>query len=473
MTPEFTVTDLHALAPLLILFMGSLGVLLMESFASAFAKKYALYVTLGILLAAGIASFIAPSSTNPLLTPWIRFDLLAKFFNLFFIAIGFGVVLISPKFHGEYFFLILSSVIGLLLIGASSDFLTLFLGVEALSIPLYILCGFIKKREISHESAVKYFLTGALATAFLVYGIALIYGAIGTTQLNLLHSRFQSLENTQDLSLFFGGITFITIALLFKAAIAPFHQWAPDVYAGAPTSVTSFMAIGTKAGAFAALLLIFLVALPNFDIHWNEAISWLAILTLIYANFVALKQTQMRRFFAYSGIAQAGFLLIPLAAGTEDAKWALLFYLVVYALATLGCFAVLNALDERQEGVRLQDLRGLYKRSPYLCLFFSLCLLTLAGLPPTAGFLAKLLILKEAFAAGYLSLVIVGLLCGILSIYYYLRPIAIMLGEPPEGKSIRSQDFGREKITGYAVSIAIIAISLFPYPLWNYLKDIK
>jgi NADH-quinone oxidoreductase subunit N len=473
MTPELTANDLHALSPLLILFMGSLGILLMESFASAFAKKYALYATLGILLAAGISAFYAPPSANPLLTPWIRFDGLTKFFNLFFIAIGFGVTLISPRFHGEYFFLTLSSVIGLLLIGASADFLTLFLGIEALSIPLYILCGFIKKREISHESAVKYFLTGALATAFLVYGIALLYGATGTTKLDLLLNRFQGLDSTQDLSLFFGGIVFITIALLFKAAIAPFHQWAPDVYAGAPTSVTSFMAIGTKAGAFAALLGVFLVALPNFDVRWNEAISWLAILTLLYANFVALKQTQMRRFFAYSGIAQAGFLLIPFAAGTEDAKWVLLFYLVIYALATLGCFAVLSALDDRQEGVRLQDLRGLYKRSPYLCLIFSLCLLTLAGLPPTAGFLAKFLILKEAFAAGYLSLVIVGLLCSILSIYYYLRPIAIMLGDAPEGKSIRSKDFWREKLTGYAVSIAIIAISLFPYPLWNYLREIK
>ncbi len=462
--------DFAALSPFLILFVGSMLVLLYESFFSASAKKYGHFVALAVLLIGGYAAFHAPASDNPLITPWLRFDATAHFFNLLFIAIGIAVVLISPNFHGEYFFFLLASITGLLLIGSSNDFLTLFLGIEALSIPLYILCGFIKKREISHESAVKYFLTGALATAFLVYGIALVYGALGTTTFEGLLAKYQAISNTQDQTLFIGGIALITLSLLFKATIAPFHQWAPDVYAGAPTSVTAFMAVATKAGAFAAMVRVFMEALPLFDTRWNEVLSWLAILTLIYANFVALKQIQMRRFFAYSGIAQAGLMLIPLIVGTESAKETLLFYLVVYALATLGCFAVLTALDERQEGVRLQDLRGLLQRSPLLCGFFSLCLLTLAGIPPTAGFLAKFLILKEAFEAHYYVLVAVALISSILSIYYYLRPIAIMIGSHPEYGSIKTTHLPN-RLVGLITCILIAVLSIFPFSFWKFFTE--
>lgn len=472
MTPELNLNDLYSLSPLLILFCGSMLILLLESFFPQLAKKSGLLITLAIFLIAGFAAVYAESSQNPLLTPWIRFDALAKFFTLLFISIGSFVILLSQRFHGEYFFLLLSSTVGLLLIGSAADFLTLFLGIEALSIPLYILCGFIKKREISHESAVKYFLTGALATAFLVYGIALIYGAVGTTKFELIASKFKGLNSSQDEMLFYAGIACISLALFFKAAIVPFHQWAPDVYSGAPTSVTAFMAVATKVGAFAALTTVFFLAVPKFDLRLNEIISWLAVLTLIYANFVALKQTQMRRFFAYSGIAQAGFLLIPFAVGTEDAKDALLFYLVIYSLATLGCFTVLSILDERQEGTRLQDLRGLYKRSPSLCIFFSLCLLTLAGIPPTAGFLAKFLILKEAFDAGYIILVAVALLTSILSITYYIRPIALMLQEPQENKPIKNKTLA-PRFAGFILAVLIASLSLIPFPLWDFLKEVK
>lgn len=458
--------DFLALSPLLILFFGSMLIILIESFS----KKNTFYITLAILILSLISVYYAPASTHPLLTPWIRFDPLAQFLTFFFISITLFVLLISPRFSGEYFFLLLSATLGLLLIGSSADFLTLFLGIETLSIPLYILCGFIKKREISHESAAKYFLTGALATAFLVYGIALVYGATGTTHLKLISSKFYALNTLQDQTLFYAGIGCITLALGFKAALVPFHQWAPDVYAGAPTSVTAYMAVATKAGAFAAWIILFFFALPKFDIRWNEMIEWISIITLTYANFVALKQTQMRRFFAYSGIAQAGFLLIAFVAMTPASLSALLFYLVVYALATLGCFTVLAILDETAAGVRLQDLHGLYQRAPWLCLFFSLCLLTLAGIPPTAGFLAKFLILKEAFEAGYILLVIVALVTSILSITYYLRPIALMLQETGATKI---ENKGKPKqIAKYALALLIICLSLFPFPLWDYLQGI-
>jgi NADH-quinone oxidoreductase subunit N len=461
-----TFQDWSALSPLLILFFSSLLVLILESINPPLAKKWAYFLTLVSLLVAGAFSLYSGASTNPLLTNWIKFDALMHFFTLFFIGIGVGVVLMSPFFQGEYFFLLLSSLTGLILIGSAADFLTLFLGIEILSIPLYILCGYIKNQTLSHESAIKYFLTGALATAFLVYGIALVYGATGTTQLEGLLSHYQLISTSQDHFLFLAGIAFITLALCFKAAIVPFHQWAPDVYAGSPLSIVALMAVGTKVGAFAALIRIFILALPQFSLEWNASIAWLAAITMIYANFVALKQVRLKRFFAYSGIAQAGFLLIPFASGAILTP--LLFYLVIYALATLGCFSVLRTLEHSPQEATLDDLRGLFKHSPFLAFLFSLCLLTLAGIPPTAGFLAKFFILKEAFQAGYLALGLLGLLSSVLSIYYYLRPIAYMLQESKENKPL-----GYYGVVALIVSFSILAISLFPTPLWNYLGEIR
>ena len=210
---------------------------------------------------------------------------------------------------------------------------------------------------------------GSLATAFFIYGIALIYGAAGSTSFSALLPAYQKLATPAQEALFFGGIALVTLGLAFKAAIVPFHIWAPDVYEGASTPVTAFMAVGTKAGAFAAFVRVFMGALPAFDPVWNVAVAWLAVPTLIYANALALRQSQMRRFFAYSGISHAGFLLIPLAAGTEAALASLLFYLVVYALATLGAFGVIAYLDQRSEGVFLHDLYGLFQRCPLPALF--------------------------------------------------------------------------------------------------------
>lgn len=466
MIPELIAQDWVALLPLLVLFFSSLLLLLLESFSPLRAMKWGYFFTLASLLAAGVSTLYSGVSHNPALTQWIAFDTLARFFALFFIAIGIGIVLISPFSQGEYFFLLLSSLIGLILIGASNDFLTLFLGIEILSIPLYILCGYNKNQALSHESAIKYFLTGALATAFLVYGIALVYGAIGTTQFGKLLNHYQALQTSQDQFLFLAGIVFITVALLFKAAIVPFHQWAPDVYAASPLSVTALMAVGTKIGAFAALMRIFLIALPQFNSEWNTLIAWLSAVTMIYANLVAIKQMQLKRFFAYSGIAQAGFLLIPFASGV--ALTPLLFYLVIYALATLGCFSVLKTLNHSGKEPTLENLKGLFTHSPFLALFFSLCLLTLAGIPPTAGFLAKFFILKEAFQTGYLGLGIIGLLVTVLSIYYYLRPVVYMLKE-----SHRDQPLKSYGVVAAFASLSIVAISFLPTPLWNFLGDLK
>lgn len=480
MNPTLNLHDFAALSPLMILLVGALSLLLLESFAPEAAKRFISLETAVVIVMALCANFAAPVSENPLLTPWILFDPLSRFFTSFFLIVGLASTFLSVSFfsrfeiksNGEYFFLLLSCLFGLVLVGSAADFLTLFLGVETLSISLYILCGYMKMWKISHEASMKYFLMGALATAFLIYGIALIYGAVGSTRFSALLPAYQALATTSTKALFLGGVALVTLGLAFKAAIVPFHVWAPDVYEGASTPVTAFMAVGTKAGAFAAFIRVFMGALPNFDLLWNEGISLLAILTLVYANFVALRQVQLRRFFAYSGISHAGFLLIPLAAGTSEALPALLFYLVVYSLATFGAFAVVALLDRRSEGVILHDLFGLFQRSPVQAAILSLCLLTLAGIPPTAGFFAKLYLFKMAFEAGNYTLVIVALLMTVVASYYYLRIISVMYSEKPSEEETASRSWPAV-LVGAVSCVGIITLSVYPEPVLSLLLSIN
>lgn len=473
---NLNVYDFAALSPLLIILIGAVVLLLLESLAiPSKAKKFSAPLTLITVIAALIAASVAPASDNILLTPWLRFDSFSKFFTTFFLTIAFASILLASTFfhyqqvtNGEYFFLLLSALFGLMLVGAAADFLTLFLGLETLSISLYVLCGYIKKWTTSHESATKYFLIGSLAAAFLLYGIALIYGALGTTSFETMLTSYHGLTKASERTLFLAGIAFVTVGLAFKAAVVPFHIWAPDVYEGAPTPVTAFMSVGTKVGAFAAFSILFLLVLPKFHPLWNSGIALLATFTLIYANAVALRQTQLRRFFAYSGISHAGFLLIPLASGGNEALSALLFYLVVYAAATLGSFGIIAFLDNGKESLTFMDLHGLFRRSPLLAALLALCLLTLAGIPPTAGFFAKFYIFKVAFHEGYYPLVIVGLLTTILSAYYYLRIISIMLREASAKASEAITPHWPAAYVAASCAVVIGLLSCYPQPLLSF-----
>jgi NADH-quinone oxidoreductase subunit N len=475
MNIAFDVIDIAAIGPLLILLGGALLLLLLESFDSAVAKRFSLPLTLTVLLTALAANLLAPVSENILLTSWLALDRLTYLFTLFFLTMGIAAALLAAPFfqtfqpsRGEYYFLLLAALFGFLLIGASADFLTLFLGIETLSIALYVLCGYMKRWKGSSEAATKYFLMGSVATAFFLYGIALIYGAVGTTRFDALLPAYHHLSTRSQNLLFLSGISLVTLGLAFKAVIAPFHFWAPDVYEGAPTPVTAFMAVGTKAGAFAAFVRLFFGALPHFDPFWSQAMAFLAILTLLYANFMALRQNQLRRFFAYSGMSHAGFLLIPLVIGSEEALQSLLFYLAVYVVATLGAFAVLACLDKQEKGVLFDDLSGLFSRRPLLAGLFALCLLTLGGIPPTAGFLAKFFVLKVAFQAGYFVLVVFGLLTTVLSASYYLRLIAALFAEAkPEQEA--AGYFWSAAVVGGVVCGVILLLSAYPESLLAFL----
>lgn len=475
MNLTLTSTDFASLSPLLVILFGALAVLLVEAFSKdtseegnglqLFLIQMLIYLTLAGAL---VATYYAPASTSPLLTPWISFTPLAKTFTMLFLWIGLGSTFLVDAFfkrfkatRGEFYFLLLASLFGLILIGSSADFLTLFLGLETLSISLYILCSYMKQWKISQEAAVKFFLTGSTAAAILLYGIAMVYGAVGTTQFEGLLTAYEAISSHSNKVLFLTGISLITLALGFKAAIVPFHQWAPDVYSGAPTPVTAFLAVGSKAGAFAAFVQIFLVALPHFNLAWNHAIALLAVPTLIYANYLALKQTELRRFFAYSGISHAGFLLIPLAVGTTDAIPALLFYLYVYSLATLGAFAVVAYLESQSNSPRMDDLRGLFNRAPTAAITLTLCLLTLGGIPPTAGFFAKFYLFKLGFQAGYVGLVVIALLTTILSAYYYLKMVALVFTTAPKEEKAPTHLYPA-MIVGLVACAGILLLSFFP-----------
>ena len=486
MNVTLSLADFSAISPLLIILSGALLILLIESFFEVFSKKFSFYLTSLTIVLAFLAVLYTPVSHNPLLTPWLRFDPLSRVFALLFLGIGLGSTFLARAFfqqfdldesikstsRGEYYFLLLSSVFGLLLIGNANDFLTMFLGIETLSIALYVLCGYMKEWKLSHESALKYVFMGALATAFFLYGIALVYGAVGTTTFPSLATRYHALVAHSDKILFLAGIAFITVGLAFKSAVVPFHVWAPDVYDGAPTPVTAFMAVGTKAGAFASFAIIFLLVLPKFDLMWNAAVSLLICVTLIYANAVALRQTHLRRFFAYSGISHAGFLLIPIVSGTPDSMTALMFYLVIYSLATLGAFAVIAFLDKQSTGVVFHDLHGLFRRSPWLAAILSLCVLTLAGIPPTAGFFAKFYVFKVAFESGHYALVVVGLLTAVLAAYYYLRIIAIMFTEAPVDAEAPKTSWTAAAV-GLVSFAAIGVLSFYPAPLLMLLGSLR
>lgn len=464
---NLSLADIYALAPLLILLKGALLLLLLESFFPDFSSRFAAFVAFIAISAASLSVLCAVTSSNVLLTSWLNFDSFAQSFSLFFLAIGLATTLLSASFFekfpaskGEYFFLLLSSLIGLILIAQAADFLVLFLGIESLSITLYILCGYMKSWHKSHEAAFKYFLMGSIASAFLVYGIALIYGALGTTRFDALLPGLEHLTASSEKTLFFMGISFVTLSLAFKAAIVPFHLWAPDVYAGSPTPVTAFMAVGTKIGVFAAFMRLFLGVLPEFDSRFNIGIAILAAITLIYANIVAIRQSYLRRFFAYSGMSHAGFLLLAIAAGGPFAQSAMFYYLLIYSLATFACFAIITQMEQSEEGLSIQDLRGLFYEDPISAVILTIGFLTLAGIPPSAGFFAKFQLFKIAYSAGYLGLVIVALATTVLAAFYYLRIVSMIFASGAGKNTFAFSQAAR--LLGILAALSLCLLAIWP-----------
>ena len=369
----------------------------------------------------------------------IQVDKYSLFFNVIFLVSTILVVLISMNYlgrqdrrQGEYYLLILLATLGMMLMASGNELIVVFLGLELMSLSLYVLAGYFQRSMASSEAGMKYLLLGAFASGFFLYGIALIYGGAGTTSIPEIAS---ALTVDAKSPLLLAGMFLLIVGFGFKVALVPFHQWAPDVYEGAPTSIAAFISAGPKAAGFAAFLRIFLEALQSIQSEWIVVVTILAALTMTVGNLVAIAQRNIKRMLAYSSIAHAGYVLVGLAAANKDGISSAMFYLLVYCIMNIGAFgAVILARTEDGESLMISDYAGLGFKKPLLALFMTLMLLSLAGFPPTAGFVGKFYIFRSAVESGQIWLVIIGAINTAISAFYYLRVVVAMYMREPEAE---------------------------------------
>jgi len=375
------------------------------------------------------------------------------------VIIGGFDYLTKRKIHRfEFYPLLLLATAGMVLLATANDLIMVFISIEVLSLSLYVMVGIARRDMAAQEASMKYFLLGAFSSAILLYGLALAYGATGTTNI----SRLAASAGTADARLMFAAIALLAVGFAFKIGAVPFHMWTPDVYQGAPTAVTGFMAAGTKAAAFAAFLRVFLVSFGNLQWDWRPALWLIAVLTMAIGSLLAIVQSDVKRMLAYSSIAHAGFVLVGLVAASGQGVAGSLFYLLVYALMTLGAFAaVMASAPDGRERLELNAWTGLGHRHPVFAGAMTLFLLSLAGIPPTAGFMGKFFVFQAAIEAGQTGIVIAGVLASVIASFFYLRLIVLMWLQEPAG------DVGAIGLTP-AVSfvLGITALATVVFGVW-------
>jgi NADH-quinone oxidoreductase subunit N len=443
MTPVLLPVDYWALGAVIALSAGALLLMALELLPVTERSNRGAIVSLLALIAGAYSVFHVKDAKRSLFEGMFVHDGFGVFFTLLFCGIGAVAVLLSWDYvkrtrvnHGEYYALLLSATLGMIVMAASNDLITIFLGLELMSLALYVLVGFQRNRLDSNEASMKYFLLGAFASGFLLYGIALLYGATGTTNLGRMAVFLSGSPMIGNPMLLVGSLLLL-VGFAFKVAAVPFHMWTPDAYEGAPTTVTGFMSVGAKAAGFAALLRIVLSALPDLQADWKPILTWLAILTMSVGNVTALLQTNLKRMLAYSSIAHAGYVLVAFVAGGTDGASAALFYLTVYSLMNLGAFGILALLGRgTDERVMISDLYGIAYRQPFLALAMSVFMVSLGGIPPTAGFMGKVYVFSVAVKAGLIPLVLVAVINSVVSVFYYLRVTVAMYMHEPQGEPV-------------------------------------
>ncbi len=428
------------LLPTLILTAGALGLLLAGAFRRPGSATGMAWGALAIA-ALGIGATGALAIWEPIegiygMVLWDR----SAFWLSLTILIGTGIAILLSRHYlvdqgierGEYYVFLLLAAAGMLLMAVAADLLIVFLALEWLSFPLYVLAGFARPRVESEEAALKYFLLGAFASAFLVFGIALIFAGTGRTNLNELAAWLRRPDSGAQPLVWVGG-AMLLVALGFKVAAVPFHLWTPDVYEGAPTPVTGFMAAATKTAAVAALIRVFLMGLGPVTDLWAGPVALMAAVTMLVGNGVALVQSNFKRMMAYSSIAHAGYLLMGLLGDPSLALPGVMFYLLAYTIATLGAFAVAVGMSGPEgEDQSFSAYAGVARGSPGMGTAMALFMLSLIGVPPTAGFFAKLVLFAAAWQAGWIALVILGIITTVISAYFYLRMVVAMWMSPGE-----------------------------------------
>jgi NADH-quinone oxidoreductase subunit N len=430
--------NIPAILPALILSVFGILVMVVEPFVGSSKKTRLAWVAL-------IGTIVAMFSLIPMAANrgqwysnlWIVDDY-DVFLSFVFLLIAAVTILTSADYlkrenmnHPEFYALLLFATAGMVMMAAANELIMVFLGLEILSIATYIMAGFRRTDLKSNESALKYFLLGSFSSAFFLYGVALIFGATGSTNLIGIAESLRSARVPLSLVELSGAL--ILIALCFKVAVAPFHIWTPDVYEGAPTPVTGFMSVGPKAAGFAVMFRIFLTAFPAIQTRWASAIYFIAALTMVLGNVIAVVQPNIKRMLAYSSIAHAGYIAVALAAVSDRGVSAALFYLLAYSLMNLGAFAIVTMLGRSEDKlVNLTDYAGLAAKRPGLAALLSIFLLSLAGVPGTAGFAGKFFIFRAALESRLVWLTIIGVLTTVVSFYYYLYVIVQMYMRDPK-----------------------------------------
>src|SRR5438067_3232556 len=457
--------DFYYILPELVLTGGSLIVLIADVLLPRRSKALG-WITI-LVIGATLASLAPFTSTHvEVAHGLLAVDRFALFFKILFLGAAAITTLISMKYveiekvsPGEYYFLILCSTLGMMIMAGGIDLISIFIGLETMAVSFYILAGFIKPSQRSNEAAVKYFLLGAFSLGILLYGMSLMYGLSGTTNLRSMATLFVGQEKDPRLVL---AVILVVAGVGFKIAAVPFHMWAPDVYEGAPTPVTAFLSVGSKAASFAMLIRIFVEGLPSASEDWRLLFWVLSIATMTVGNFAAVTQTNVKRMLAYSSIAHAGYVLIGIVAGTSRGITATLVYLMVYSFMQLGAFAVVVMLRRADVvGDELKDFSGLASRNPFAAFAMLLFMLSLGGIPPTAGFMGKFWLFSAAIDAHYYWLALIGVLNSAVSLYYYIRIVVFMY--------VKKETLGSEPTTSptlaVVLAVAVIAtIVLGVYP---------
>jgi NADH-quinone oxidoreductase subunit N len=435
------IINLKSILPEIIVVITALVVLLFDLVTEKDKKSPLAYLS---LFGLAIALFFSVSmwKTDMSLFAFNRLivvDRFTLFFSSLFIVATFITILISINYikeegvnYGEYYTLVLLATVGMMFMAKANDLIIVFLGLETLSISIYVLVGFLRTNLKSNESSLKYFLLGAFSSAFLLYGIALVYGATGSTKLPDIARHLESLPQLVSNPLLLAAVGMLIVGFGFKMALVPFHMWTPDVYEGAPTPLTAFMSVGVKAAAFSAFLRVFLSSFPILRDDWTMILWILAVLTMTLGNVVAIAQENIKRMLAYSSIAHAGYILVAMTAGGDMATTSIIYYLMAYTLMNLGAFTVVILYSKKgEENILISDYAGAGFKYPFLSAAMTVFMFSLAGIPPLAGFVGKFYIFASAVKQGFIWLAIISVLNSLIAVYYYLRVTVFMYMKEP------------------------------------------
>lgn len=464
--------DLWYHSPLVVIVATGLAVLVIEGIRKNSAGTSSIVALAGLLCAA-VLSFLGGGSERETFGGMMATGAFGNYFILLFISAGILSIVAAREYlerhlnhRSEFYALLLFAISGMVLMASGRDLVALFLGVELMSVPFYVLAGFNRSEHSSNEAALKYFLLGAFATGFLLYGIALIYGAAGTTRISAMSGSLLSDR------VFLIGTGLIIVALAFKVAAVPFHMWAPDVYEGSPTVVTGFMATGGKAAAFAAISVFFLRGIEFSGTSVSTLLAILAAASMIVGNVTAIAQKSVKRMLAYSSIAHAGYILSGVAAGNIEGQTGLMFYLGAYTFMTIGAFTIVGLLErEGNQGTSFDDYAGLSTRQPAVAFIMALFMFSLAGVPPLAGFFGKYYVFLAAVKSDMTWLAVLGVLTSLISVYYYLRLVVQMYFR--DGEQVPYSRIPGGVLTAIAVSaFMVVLLGVHPSLVLNFIAGL-